>query len=711
MSKLVVLSELKKYVKLNDEKTMKGTFIQTLEKEKSKPINQTTELHLVKIGDKMILVPLIKKDDLQTDPIDDKVLSVLLSKIKNQNDRDIVKQYVTQQNMQEVINMGNIKRKEIEKKGDGDEINDETKQFEEAKTKLQKEIKALKKLEDLNKILDGDEYKKLIEDLKENKLNKTSGNLARTINAAKRRLTTKELIDKEIEELQKQTVAIRTEGVRKKKEKLVEKTTKREQGNIENQKLLEADRLQREEAAIKKAAEAAEKKAKEEAEKKAKKEAEEKAKEKEKMAKERTKTFTKALKVSKVSETQEIKEQLKEADTNYIIVEKEGKDTPILQPRKKKPTSPEEGKKLYGWTLSEYRNWFLLSGQAKPEEKEKPKQEAEAKAKAEAEKKAKAETEAKAKSKSDAQKVGKGAVEDILGEVMKQIGKSEKGKEKQDKEKEAEKKAKAETEAKAKAEAEAKAKAEAEKKKKEEAAADKKANEGKQKLIEKDKIKIDKLFEELNDLVAEVFKLTKEGSVRKMKLRMDEITEKKFNQEEKKTKERIDEIKGRDKEINEELLKYYTQKEITKIAFDYEKPKEEAAAAAAEEGDVREMLKEQKKKRDEAQDKAQSSIMKKRKEIISTLGETDKEEFKQLMRDLDTDDTLIFRKEQQIVASKSDFKTGKVGKEDHEKQTAMYLREIKEMKEREKEIKEQLAKQFKLSKKDIDDIMFQKVKY
>ena len=223
MSKLVVLSELKKYVKLNDEKTMKGTFIQTLEKEKSKPINQTTELHLVKIGGKMILVPLIKKDDLQTDPIDDKVLSVLLSKIKNQNDRDIVKQYVTQQNMQEVINIGNIKRKEIEKggDGDGDEINDETKQFEEAKTKLQKEIKVLKNLEDLNKILDGDEYKKLIEDLKENKLNKTAGNLARTINAARRRLTMKEAIQKETEEQQKQTVAIRTEGVRKKKEKLI----------------------------------------------------------------------------------------------------------------------------------------------------------------------------------------------------------------------------------------------------------------------------------------------------------------------------------------------------------------------------------------------------------------------------------------------------------------------------------------------------------
>jgi len=419
MSKLVVLSQLKKYVKLNDEKTMKGTFIKTLEKENSKPINQTTELHLVKLGDKTVLVPIIKKDDLQTNPIDDIVLSKLLSKIKNQNDRDIVKQYITQQNMQEVINIGNIKRKEIEKKGDGDgdEINEDTKQFEDAKKELQKKINALKNLEELNKIIEGEEYKTLLENLKENKLNRTAGALSKTINAARRRLTTNEAIKKEIEAQTKETVAIRTEGVRKKKEKLVEETTKREQKNIDKQKAAEAAKLQRE--AEKKAKEeaklqkAAEKKADKEAIKEAKAEAKTNAKEElaafggkiggaaeakkaaaAKKAEETKKAKAaeakaKGLAIQKAkkeeAEAEAAEKKAKEAaekkakeEENFTMVHKNGRDVPILKKDKKIPEDAKEAEERYGWSLGKYNNWVSLSGQyVKPKKEEQEEEEEE----------------------------------------------------------------------------------------------------------------------------------------------------------------------------------------------------------------------------------------------------------------------------------------------------------------------------------------------
>ena len=119
-------------------------------------------------------------------------------------------------------------------------------------------------------------------------------------------------------------------------------------------KKLEKER-QEKEAKLEKEAKEAEEKAKYQAEMKAKADAEKLAKEK--------------------------KQAIGKTKEAFGIIEKDGKQVPILKARKKAPESAEEANELYGWTLSLYRNWFLLSGQAKDEE---------AKAKA-AEKKDKAE--------------------------------------------------------------------------------------------------------------------------------------------------------------------------------------------------------------------------------------------------------------------------------------------------------------------------------
>jgi hypothetical protein len=352
MSKLVVLSELKKYINMNDE-MMKGTYIKTLEKEAQSGINKTTELHTVKVGDKFLLVPIVKKEDIQEEAINNDMLSKLLSKIKNQNDRDIVKQYVIQQNLQEVQDIANIKKAELDKEKDvdGAEINEDTKQFNELKTKYQKELQSLRTIEDYTKLLSNEEFQKFQENLRDNKLNKLSGLLSRTMNAVKRKLETKEAIKKGVEAEIAETVEQKIQKIKEKKETKRAILAEREKKNIEEQKAkAEAE---------KKAKEEAEKKAKEAEKAKAKPKAKPKAepKETEAQREERILTEMKAKeKTEKKKKQKEPEEEAEELKTEKIQYQSGGKTVSVEVPKKgeKEPTTQKEANELYGWNQSKF---------------------------------------------------------------------------------------------------------------------------------------------------------------------------------------------------------------------------------------------------------------------------------------------------------------------------------------------------------------------
>ena len=360
MSKLVVLSELKKYIDVNDN-MMKGTYVKTLQKELNKPINKTTELHNIKVGDKFMLVPIVKKEDVQEEAIGDNLLSKLLSKIKNPNDRDIVKQYVIQQNLQEVIDISNIKKAEVEKEADvdGGDIDDETKQFQELKTKYQKQFNKLTKLEDYEKLLTDAEFQQFQENLKDNKLDKLARLLGMTMNTVRRKLESKEAITKAKEAEKAETIEQKIAKIKEKEQSRRDILTKREQPNIDRKKLEAEAKVKAIEE--KKAREEAE--AKEKAKPKPKPKAEPKAKPKETEADKEEKILV-ALKQKEKEEQREEKKKKAEAQakvkeagkTETIKYMSGAKNVSVEVPKKgeKEPTTQKEANLLYGWTQSKF---------------------------------------------------------------------------------------------------------------------------------------------------------------------------------------------------------------------------------------------------------------------------------------------------------------------------------------------------------------------
>ena len=367
MSKLVVLSELKKYINMKDE-MMKGTYIKTLQKEAQTGINKTTELHTVKVGDKFLLVPIVKKEDIQEDAINNDMLSKLLSKIKNVNDREVVKQYVIQQNLQEVQDIANIKKAEVEKEADvdGGDIDDETKQFEELKKDYQKKLNKLTTIGDFQELLSNAEFQKFQENLRDNKLNKLSGLLARTMNAVKRKLESKEAINKGREAEKAETTEQKAQKIKEKKETKRAILAEKEKKNIEEQKA-------RAEAEVKAKAE---KKARAEAEVKAKEKEEKKAKAKPKAEPKETEAEAEkkaliALKQKQKEEQREEAEKKKkeeaeakakeagEPKTEKIKYMSGGKTVSVEVPKKgeKEPTTQKEANELYGWNLKKWNKY------------------------------------------------------------------------------------------------------------------------------------------------------------------------------------------------------------------------------------------------------------------------------------------------------------------------------------------------------------------
>jgi hypothetical protein len=693
MSKLVVLSELKKYVKLNDEKTMKGTFIKTLEKEDifDNPINKTTELHLVKLGNKSVLVPIIKKEDIQTNPIDDKALSVLLSKIKNPNDRDIVKQYITQQNMQEVINIGKLKREVIEKKndGDGDEVNDETKQFLEAKNELQKKIQKVATMEELEKLIkdDDSEYKQLLLKLRELKMNKTAGNLAVTINAAQRRLQLKEAIGKEKQATQERIVTAKTEAARKKEERAKQALQRIEEERIAKEEAAEKARIdkQAKEAADKEAAKKAKeearanrekvKKERAEAEKAAKAEAKEMAKEEmeayganaKKLLKPAPKVEKKKKEMTEEEEYEDYLEKLDEIDKKRDEYAKRISSTmseadarEFLNSYKyqdKQDRGEEEPDKQFeeiiikkfGLSKEEYESLRIKNIKEVIPKTEK--------------------TYANFRDDPRVRKVLRGLQQHAMNgpqEFLKDLSELE------------------------------------EKFKRPFKGTDKERS-SLQRVLDKIQLQVylpdEQLFSIFGKKIEDYFEKEKKQTEEDKKENAEiarKYREEQMKKQEQAKKEEEEREKKRKKEYEEDQRRIKAERE-------------EARKKSEEE--IRAKHDNERKRREEAQDKAEKEIEEIRNKISSPLKGAKKEKFKQLMKELDTIDQSNFLKKQIIERSDLDYYNRVVSKEDHEKQTEENKRIIKENEKNESKIKDILFNEYELYRQSINSIMYQNVKY
>ncbi len=171
---------------------IKGTYIKTLKQEDifEEPIQKTTELKRVNIGNQSILVPIIKEEIVKPTLSDDIVMK-LLSKIKDVKSRQILETYKQQENINKppvFPQLPEEKQQEIrttamDNEGDDPEL------LKERKTELVKKAKDLKTSNDYLQFLDQEKIAEFQSDLKKNKMSSVLGGFNRSLKLVKDKLS------------------------------------------------------------------------------------------------------------------------------------------------------------------------------------------------------------------------------------------------------------------------------------------------------------------------------------------------------------------------------------------------------------------------------------------------------------------------------------------------------------------------------------------
>ena len=241
MDKPSVLLQLKRITEQN--LPIKGTYVKTLKQEDifDTPINKTTELHSVKVGNQQILVPIVKEEELTQGAISDDLVMKLLSKIKDKKSRQVLSAYIEQE---EDINIKKpivIAKEKSDKEG---EETDETLLLKERKDEILKTARQFKTVKEFVDYLETEKIEDFKKELKDNKLTVTLSALTRSLNAIKKRLETSGYIEmkkaeeeeakrkvKEAEEEEKRKLKQEQQSFRleKQKEKLAEQQRKKEE--------------------------------------------------------------------------------------------------------------------------------------------------------------------------------------------------------------------------------------------------------------------------------------------------------------------------------------------------------------------------------------------------------------------------------------------------------------------------------------------------
>jgi hypothetical protein len=113
-----VFSELKRLVQ--NSLPIKGTYIKTLEKDDifDKPVNKTSELQILKVGNQSIYVPITKEPDVAEGAIPEDMMAKIIAKIKDPKSLKILAEYLEQEKVQETNTKTVVKLEEAEGKND-----------------------------------------------------------------------------------------------------------------------------------------------------------------------------------------------------------------------------------------------------------------------------------------------------------------------------------------------------------------------------------------------------------------------------------------------------------------------------------------------------------------------------------------------------------------------------------------------------------------
>ena len=188
LDRTAVFSELKRLIQ--QSLPIKGTYIKTLEKDDifDQPVNKTSELQIIKVGNKSIYVPIVKEPEVAEGAIPEDMLVKVLAKIKDPKSRKIISEYLEQEKNQEVANKAVVKIEEAEAK------NEDYQDVIDKKKELVDKIKLAADETELTKILTDNNVTEFKKELGEAGLKYSLAGLTKTINATKKKLETNRLV-------------------------------------------------------------------------------------------------------------------------------------------------------------------------------------------------------------------------------------------------------------------------------------------------------------------------------------------------------------------------------------------------------------------------------------------------------------------------------------------------------------------------------------
>lgn len=194
----VVLDKLKQIAYQN--MPIKGTYIKTIKQEDifDEPIQKTTELKRIKVGNETILVPIIKEQEVKP-ALSDEIVMKLLSRIKDIKSRQILETYKMQEQIGKTPQLPQLpedKQQEIkltETTGlsDGGE---DPEVLKERKVELVKKLKALGNSNDYLKFYDEENISQFQNELRKNKMSSILAGFNKSLKTIKDKLSSKDVM-------------------------------------------------------------------------------------------------------------------------------------------------------------------------------------------------------------------------------------------------------------------------------------------------------------------------------------------------------------------------------------------------------------------------------------------------------------------------------------------------------------------------------------
>jgi hypothetical protein len=185
-----VLEKLKQIAYQN--MPIKGTYIKTLKQEDifDEPVQKTTELKRIQVGNQSILVPIIKEQEVKP-ALSDEIVMKLLSRIKDLKSRQILETYKQQEQFQKPPAFPQLPQTEQQVNVEGEEGDkgEDPALLKERKSELVKKAKEIKTSQEYLQFLDDEKIAEFINDLTKNKLSREKAGFNRSLKLIKDKLS------------------------------------------------------------------------------------------------------------------------------------------------------------------------------------------------------------------------------------------------------------------------------------------------------------------------------------------------------------------------------------------------------------------------------------------------------------------------------------------------------------------------------------------